>query len=56
MKYKGKQMIFQCNLRKIGVRDEYYTSHPDDLCQLLTECGIDYKVIDWRDKPIVITI
>jgi 2-polyprenyl-3-methyl-5-hydroxy-6-metoxy-1,4-benzoquinol methylase len=56
MRYKGKQMIFQCNLRKEAVREQYYTSHPDDLQNLLISCGIKSKVIEWRDKPLVITI
>lgn len=52
-RFKGR-IIFQCNLRKEAVRDEYYTSHPDDLITLLKEIGRDYKVIEWRDKPLVI--
>jgi len=54
--WKGKQMIFQCNLRKEKERDTYYTSHPDDLCELLDSLKIQYEVIQWRDKPIVVTI
>lgn len=54
-RYKGKQMIFQCNLRKESERGKYYTSHPDDLGSLLTELGIAYKVIEWRDKPLIVT-
>lgn len=53
-KHKG-QLIFQCNLRKEKERDTYYTSHPDDLIALLKEIGRDYKLIEWRDKPIVVS-
>ena len=56
LKYKDKQMIFQCNLRKSAEREKYYTSHPDDLKQLLNECGITYEVISWRDKPLIISL
>jgi len=56
MRWKGKQLIFCCNLRKEKERNTYYTSHPDDLCKLLDECGIAYKVIDWRDKPFVCSL
>lgn len=53
-RFKNKRLIFQCNLRKEAEREKYYTSHPDDLITLLKEVGRDYKIIDWRDKPIVI--
>jgi 2-polyprenyl-3-methyl-5-hydroxy-6-metoxy-1,4-benzoquinol methylase len=53
MRHKGR-LIFQCNLRKEKVRNEYYTSHPDDLLELLASCGRSGKVIAWRDKPLVI--
>lgn len=54
-KFKGSTLIFQCNLRKIDVRNSYYTSHPDDLIKLLTDNGFKIKEkIDWRDKPIII--
>jgi len=54
-KFKGKRIIFQCNLRKEKERDIYYTSHPDDLKALLKECGFKiFKEIEWRDKPIII--
>lgn len=56
MKFKGKQIIFQCNLRKEHERENYYTSHPDDLKKLLDECEIKYEMIEWRDKPIIITL
>lgn len=53
--FKGKQMIFQCNLRKEKERDTYYTSHPDDLSELLTSLKIKHEVIEYKDKPIIIT-
>jgi 2-polyprenyl-3-methyl-5-hydroxy-6-metoxy-1,4-benzoquinol methylase len=52
--FKGKQIIFQCNLRKEAVREQYYTSHPDDLKALLDELGMPYREIPWKDKPIII--
>ena len=54
-KFKGKQLIFQCNLRKEKERENYYTSHPDDLKELLNRVGIKVsKEIAWKDKPIII--
>lgn len=54
-RYKGKQIVFQCNLRKERERDNYYTSHPDDLKTLLSELKIPIKKeIPWKDKPIII--
>jgi len=54
-KFRGKRLIFQCNLRKEHVRDEYYTSHPDDLKALLESLGFKVtKEIQWKDKPIII--
>jgi 2-polyprenyl-3-methyl-5-hydroxy-6-metoxy-1,4-benzoquinol methylase len=53
-RFKGKQMIFQCNLRKEKERDHYYTSHPDDLLELLTRVGLQGRVIKWRDKPLIV--
>ncbi len=56
-RFKGKRMIFQCNLRKAEVRDKYYTSHPDDLKALLKEAGFTGGLvqIDYDDKPIIIS-
>ena len=54
-KCKGKRIIFQCNLRKEHVRDEYYTSHPEDLKELLKSLGFKIiKEIEWKDKPIIV--
>jgi SAM-dependent methyltransferase len=53
-RYKNKRLIFQCNLRKEAEREKYYTSHPDDLITLLKEVGRDYKLIEWKDKPIIV--
>lgn len=54
-RFKGKQIIFQCNLRKEAERETYYTSHPDDLKALLKETGLQVvKEIPWKDKPIII--
>ena len=54
-RFKGSQMIFQCNLRKERERDNYYTSHPDDLKTLLNKLGLKVgKEIAWRDKPIIV--
>ncbi len=56
-RFKGKRIIFQCNLRKEAVRKEYYTSHPDDLKALLKEAGFTGGLvqIDYDDKPIIIS-
>lgn len=55
MKFKGKQLIFQCNLRKEKERNKYYTSHPDDLKELLNRCGIKItQELTWKDKPIIV--
>lgn len=54
-KFHGKQIIFQCNLRKNEVRDQYYTSHPDDLMKLLSRMGRTATFIPWRDKPIIVS-
>ncbi len=53
-KFKGKRIIFQCNLRKEREREKYYTSHPDDLLELLKRVGMKGEIILWRDKPIII--
>lgn len=53
-KFKGKQIIFQCNLRKEAEREKYYTSHPDDLKALLKELKMPHRMIEWKDKPIII--
>lgn len=54
-KLKGSRLIFQCNLRKERERQNYYTSHPDDLKDLLTQQGFKIeRQINWRDKPIII--
>lgn len=54
-RFKGKQIIFQCNLRKEKERENYYTSHPDDLKELLSRVGMKVtKEIKWKDKPIII--
>ena len=54
-KFRGKRIIFQCNLRKERERENYYTSHPDDLKALLKEMNMPiFKEIIWRDKPIII--
>lgn len=54
-KLKGKNIVFQCNLRKEKERRKYYTSHPDDLKDLVTKAGLTIrKEINWRDKPIII--
>jgi 2-polyprenyl-3-methyl-5-hydroxy-6-metoxy-1,4-benzoquinol methylase len=53
-RFKNKRLIFQCNLRKEAEREKYYTSHPDDLITLLKEVGRDYKLIEWKDKPIIV--
>lgn len=53
-KFNGQKIIFQCNLRKERERDVYFTSHPDDLMKLLKKVGRVGKVIEWRDKPIVV--
>jgi SAM-dependent methyltransferase len=54
-KFKGKTIIFQCNLRKMAEREKYYGSHPDDLAELLKNSGFKIKEkIDWRDKPVII--
>lgn len=53
--FKGKRIIFQCNLRKSAERETYWGSHPDDLKTILKESGL--KVVDeitFRDKPIII--
>jgi 2-polyprenyl-3-methyl-5-hydroxy-6-metoxy-1,4-benzoquinol methylase len=49
------KIVVQCNLRKQAERENYYGSHPDDMQQLLLETGwVIKKIIDWRDKPIII--
>lgn len=53
-RFHGKQLIFQCNLRKKRERENYYTSHPDDLMELLHRVGRVGNLIEWRDKPIVV--
>lgn len=54
-RFKGKEIIFQCNLRKERERENYYTSHPDDLKGLLGRVGMKVKKeIKWKDKPILI--
>lgn len=53
-RFDGKRIIFQCNLRKERERDGYYTSHPDDLLKLLRKVGRVGKIINWRDKPIIL--
>ena len=54
-KFHGKQIIFQCNLRKEKERETYYTSHPDDLLELLSRVGRTGTLIPWRDKPIIVS-
>lgn len=54
-RFHGKQIIFQCNLRKERERKNYYASHPDDLIELLERVGRTYTLIPWRDKPVIIT-
>lgn len=54
-KCKGKNVVFQCNLRKERERNTYYGSHPDDLKELIREAGLTVvREIEWRDKPIII--
>jgi 2-polyprenyl-3-methyl-5-hydroxy-6-metoxy-1,4-benzoquinol methylase len=54
-KLKSKQWVFQCNLRKEHVRNQYYGSHPDDLEELIERAGKKVvKRIAWKDKPIII--
>lgn len=51
----SKTLVFQCNLRKSHVREQYYGSHPDDLEELVERAG--YRVVErinWRDKPIIV--
>lgn len=51
----GKQVIFQCNLRKEAERARYYTSHPDDLEALLRKVGRTFERIEHGDKPIYVS-
>lgn len=54
-KFKGKNVILQCNLRKEAEREKYYGSHPDDLRALLKEAGLTItNEVLWKDKPLII--
>lgn len=54
-KFRGKRIIFQCNLRKSEKRGIYWGSHPDDLKALIKEAGLKVIAeIGFRDKPIII--
>jgi SAM-dependent methyltransferase len=50
---KCKKVIMQGNLRKLPYHDRYYGITADDMVEMLSK-DFDTKVIEWRDKPIVI--
>jgi hypothetical protein len=54
-KLKGRKLIFQCNLRKKHVRDQYYGAHPDDLKDIIEKVGMKVeKEIEYGDKPLIV--
>lgn len=54
-RHLGSNLVLQCNLRKEKDRGLYLGSHPDDLVAMLKKVGYKrIRVIDWRDKPIVL--
>lgn len=50
---KCKKVIMQGNLRKLPYHDRYKGITAEDMVEMLSE-DFDTKVIEWRDKPIVI--
>lgn len=54
-RFRGSQVIIQCNLRKNVERHRYFGAHPEDAKALIEMAGMRViKAIDWRDKPILI--
>ena len=48
-----KQVIMQGNLRKLMEHNRYYGITAEDMCEMLKKHGFTPRVIEWRDKPIV---
>jgi len=51
-----KSVVMQGNLRKMAYHDRFYGIAVEDMKQMLEEVGYETKVINWRDKPIVVGI